>query len=233
MHNIDRTLSEFDNEINAYENEMNTYEREMDAYEADQEFEFEFGDNEYVLNEAEEMELAAELLEVADEYELDQFLGKLFRRVGKGIRRIVKSPVARALGGALKGVAKKALPGLGAAIGTAIAPGIGTKIGGMLGSATSNLFELELEGLSPEDQEFEVARRFVQLAGAAAKNAATISQAASPQSAAKTALTAAARKHAPGLLRPSMTANPANIPSGSVHSGRWIRRGRKIVLLGV
>ncbi len=219
MHNIDRNLAEFDTET--------------DAYEIESEFEFEFDDSEYVFDEAEEMELAAELLEAADEYELDQFLGKVFKKVGQGIRKAIKSPVARALGGALKGIAKKALPGVGAALGSAIAPGIGTKIGGALGSAASNLFELELEGLSPEDQEFEVARRFVQLAGEAARKAATASPAANPQATAKAALTTAARKHAPGLLRPSIAANPGTVAGGSGHSGRWIRRGRKIVLLGV
>lgn len=219
MHNIDRNLAEFDTEI--------------DTYETEPEFEFEFDDSEYVFDEAEEMELAAELLEATDEYELDQFLGKVFKKVGRGIRKVIRSPVARALSGALKGVAKKALPGVGAVLGSAIAPGIGTKIGGALGSAASNLFEMELEGLSPEDQEFEVARRFVQLAGEAAKKAATASPAANPQTAARAALVTAAKKHAPGLLRPNTAANPEMTPGGSGHSGRWIRRGRKIVLLGV
>jgi hypothetical protein len=63
MHNIDRNLAEFDTEI--------------DTYETEPEFEFEFDDSEYVFDEAEEMELAAELLEATDEYELDQFLGKV------------------------------------------------------------------------------------------------------------------------------------------------------------
>lgn len=219
MHNIDRNLAEFDTEMDPYDTEM--------------EYEFEYDDSEYAFTEADEMELAAELLEVVDEDELDQFLGRVIRRVGRGVRRAVRSPVARALGGALRGVAKKALPGVGAAIGTAIAPGLGTKVGGALGSAASNLFEMELEGLSPEDQEFEVARRFVQLAGDAARKAAAAVPTASPQAAARSALVAAARKHAPGLLRPSMASSQEVTPTGSGRSGRWVRRGRKIVLMDV
>jgi len=219
MHDIDRTLAEF--------------ESEADVYETDQ-YEYEYGDMETVLDEAQEMELAAELLGVTEEAELDQFLGKVFKTVGRGIGRFVRSPMARALGSALKGVAKKALPGVGAVIGSAIAPGIGTKIGGALGSAASNLFELELEGLSPEDQEFEVARRFVQLAGQAAKNAALAAPTANPQAAARMALVAAARKFAPGLVRETApTAAATAAVGGAGRSGRWVRRGRKIVLLGV
>lgn len=69
------------------------------------------------LTEAQEMELAAELLAVRDEAELEQFLGNLFRRVG-GALRGVASRVAPALGGILKNVARRALPILGGAAGT-------------------------------------------------------------------------------------------------------------------
>ncbi|MBK6506124.1 MAG: hypothetical protein IPG02_10755 [Ignavibacteria bacterium] len=44
-----------------------------------------------------------------------------------------------------------------------MAPGLGTAIGGALGSAASNMFELELEGLSQEDREFETAKAYVRL----------------------------------------------------------------------
>ncbi|MDD1612600.1 MAG: hypothetical protein LUQ57_05605, partial [Methylococcaceae bacterium] len=109
MHNIDRTLMEYEPEM-GYETDMG-YESEM-GYESDMEGEYEydeyeFSDMEGVLDEAEEMALAAELLGVTDEAELDQFLGKLFKKVGRAAGKFIRSPVGRALGGILKGAAKK------------------------------------------------------------------------------------------------------------------------------
>lgn len=75
------------------------------------------------LGEFDEMELAAELLEVNDEGELDQFLGKLIRRVGKRLRRFVKTPLGGALVGVLKKAAVSAVPGLGPALAAAGAVG--------------------------------------------------------------------------------------------------------------
>jgi uncharacterized protein (DUF697 family) len=180
-------------------------------------------------SEAEEMELAFELLGVGSEQELDQFLGKLFSKIGRGVKKFARSSVGRALGGALKGIAKKALPVVGGALGSFIPiPGVGTAVGTALGSAAGRMFGLELEGLSPEDQEFEVARRFVRLAGEAARNATMAPPSVPPQQVAKQAIAAAATAHAPGLAvamrRPG--------PKGRGRSGRWIRRGRTIILLG-
>ena len=83
---------------------------------------------------------------------------------------------------------------IGDATGDLLAPGVGGAIGSKLAAAAGNLFGLELEGMSPEDQEFEVARRFVRFAGAAARNAR---RSRNPRA----ALTAAARRFAPGFLR--------------------------------
>lgn len=223
MHDIDRTLTEFEPEMDAFE---------ADQYEFAEEAEF-FGEaeTEGVFSEDEEMELAAELLGVVDEAELEQFLGKLIKIAGRAAGRFVRSPTGRALGGILKGAARKALPIVGGALGTAIGGPAGGAIGGKLASAAGRVFGLELEGLSPEDQEFEVARRYVRFAGEAAKNAALVSPAAPPQAAAKAAVVAAAKQHAPGLLR-SMPPAPTG-PTEQGVSGRWIRRGRKIILIGV
>lgn len=221
MHNIDRTLMEMDPEAE-YESEL----------ESDYEYEeFEAPDTEAVFDEAEEMDLAAELLGVTDEAELDQFIGKLLSRVtGKG-----KSPVRKALGGILKGAMKKALPLAGGAAGTFFGGPLGTAVGSQLGAAGGRLLGLELEGLSPEDQEFEMAKGMVRFGGEAAKNAALTPPSASPQADAKAAAVAAAKQYAPGLLKPA-TSPPSYSPMmtrGSGRSGRWIRRGRRIILLGV
>lgn len=234
MHDIDRTLSEYQPEFEA-----------PGADEFEYEFEFEDAQSEFedmeggVLDETDEMELAAELLSVSDEAELDQFLGGLFKKIGRRVGKFVKSPIGRKLGGFLKGAAKKALPFVGGALGTAFGGPLGGALGKNVGAAAGQIFGLELEGLSQEDQEFEAARRFVRFAGEAAKNAAQTSPAADPQMAAKSATIAAAKKFAPGLLRPTGGRNGGGAMSGggmgggTGRSGRWLRRGRKIVLMGV
>jgi uncharacterized protein (DUF697 family) len=250
------------------------------------------------LTETQEMELTAELLEISSEEELEEFLGNLLKGAAKAVGGIIKSPVFKKIGGVLKGVAKQALPMVGGALGSMVAPGIGTALGSKLGSFASGLFEMELEGMSQEQAEFEVARKVVRLAASAGANAAKAPPSAPPAKVARVAITQAARSHAPGLLRgttagagggrpsPRPTGRPphgggrprgaaayprgaAAYPSGGAavtyaatggepayggdwsepepygnggpamagggrpQSGRWMRRGRKIVLLGV
>ncbi len=177
-----------------------------------------------------EYELAAELLAVTNEGELDQFLGKLVSSIGRGVSRFARSGVGRKLIGGLKAVAKKALPIAGGAVGTFFGGPMGGAIGGKLGSMASRLFEVQMEGLSPEDREFEVARRYVRFARTAAQNAAAnASRPAPPKKIAYVAMKKAAAKHAPGLVRPPVKA--AAGPVGS--SGRWVRKGNRIIILGL
>jgi hypothetical protein len=79
-------------------------------------------------------------------------------------------------------------------------------------TALGRLFGLELEGLSGEDQHFEIARQFVRLARAAAL-AALAAQAARPRLPpalrAQQAAAAAARRFAPGLA-PLVGASPSD-----------------------
>jgi uncharacterized protein (DUF697 family) len=202
------------------------------------------------LNETQEMELAHELLSVQNEEELNQFLGKLIKGAGKAIGNFARSGVGRALGGVLKTVAKKALPFAAGALGTFVGGPLGGMIGSKLGAAASNLFELELEGLSPEDQEFEMARAYVRFANGAARQAAGIYRQqggqAAPQQVLRQALTSAARQHAPGLLRPvgggGLGGNGSYAGNGSygngsspmprmrARSGTWTRQGRTLVI---
>jgi hypothetical protein len=187
------------------------------------------------------MELATELLEITNEAELDQFLGKLIRKAGRAVGRAIKSPTGQALGGILKNAAKTTLPVVGGALGTAIGGPAGTALGSQLASLAGQRLGLEFESLDQEDQEFEGARRFVRTVGDAAKKAASIAANVNPRSAAKSVLTAAAKKHAPGLLdllgefedMPAPASTPSSRMMATGNSGRWIRRGQKIVLLGV
>jgi hypothetical protein len=208
------------------------YDTELDALEFEEGSEV-YGETsaESPFNEVEEMELAAGLLEITDETELDQFLGTLIKRAGQAVGTLVKSPVGRALGGILKGAARKALPIAGRAIGTYFGGPGGGAIGGQLASQASRIFGLELEGLSSEDQEFEVAKQFVRFAGAATKNAAITPPTTDPQTIAKTAVTSAAKILAPGLVGRGITMGVMRGIRG--RSGRWIRRGRNIIIFNV
>lgn len=193
--------------------------------------EFEYGQQESPFNETEETELASQLLEVTDEAELDQFIGSLFKKVAKAARSVIKSPLGSQLGGLVKGAIKKALPLAGGAIGGAFVPGAGADIGSRLGTAAGQLFGLELENLGADEQEFEIARRLVRLAGSAVHNALQSSDEVDPQSAAKAAVVAAAKTHAPGLVGSGAGSNGQQ--NGRAASGRWYRRGGKIIVVGV
>jgi uncharacterized protein (DUF697 family) len=211
--------SEFEFENN-YEY-ANEYANET-SYEAHYEGEL---TNESTFNEVTEMELASELLAIQNEAELDQFLGKLFKKGLGAVSKFAGSSLGKNLGGMLKGIAKKALPLAGRALGSMIAPGIGTAIGGALGNVASNLFELEMEGLSPEDREFEMARAYVRFAGNAAHRASRMRN-QPPRQAARQAVVQAARHYAPGLLvRDRYDQNDAA-------GGNWYREGNRIIIEG-
>lgn len=202
------------------------YENGNGSYEYNQEYMGETYGNTGELNEMQELEFAHELLNVANEQELNMFLGKLIKKAGSAVGNFARSSVGQNLVSALKGVAKQALPVAGGALGSALGGPLGGMIGGKLGSAASNLFELELEGLSPEDQEYEMARAYVRFANAAANNAASLQQqgATNPQVVLKKALTDAAQEHAPGLLQP--TSPKQHIPA----QGSWVRRGNTLII---
>lgn len=214
MHDIDRTQPEYENE------------------------QFEFGENEWsgesgTFSEAEEMELASELLSVANEGELDRFLGDLVSRATKAVGSFARSPIGQAVGGVLKGVAKKALPMAGTAIGTYLGGPLGAKIGSGLANAASNALGLEAE-MAGEDREFEGAKQFVRLAAQTAAQAASAPPGADPRAVAQQAAVAAAKQHAPGLLTGGIAAaGPAAAARpGAATSGRWVRRGHRIVIFG-
>lgn len=245
MHDIDRTLLEFDPETD--QDDVGLFSEREEEYDDEDEYDDEYGYElqgedeseagyyeDEVFDEAEVEGLAAELLGATDDQELEQFLGKLVRRASRKVRRAVKSKTGRALRRILRKAAKRALPMVGSAAGTAFGGPIGGAVGGPVASGAGRAFGLELEGLSPEDQEFEVAKQVVRLASSATKKAATKQTRLPEEAAAKAAIVSAAKKHAPGLLRPGLAqaAMPSHIPA-SGKSGRWVRRGSKVVLLGI
>lgn len=241
MHHLDRTRREMEWESDLsgeYEDEYayDEYEAEgeyEDEYEYEGEYEREYEqeyDGEYALEnpltDAEEMEFAAELLEVMDEEELDQFLGKVWSKIKSKTKKLVPKSIRTKIGGALRGLARKGLGIAGKAVGTYFGGPAGGAIGGRLASGAGSLFGLELEGLSPEDQEFEVARRFVRVAAEAAKQASMAPPSMPPQAVANKAVSIAMKKHASG--RPG---KGGSMRRGS-QQGIWKRRGKEIILYG-
>ncbi len=184
------------------------------------------------LGEPREMELAAELLEVSSEEELEQFLGDLIGSAQGALGRFVRSDTGRALGGllknSLKDLTKQALPVVGRAIGQWVSPEGGGEPGARIGTAAGSLLGLELEGLSGEDREFEVSRQLVRFTSSAVQHAAMAPPGVPGPVAARAAVQRAARTYAPGLL-PRLQGRSTRLWP---RSGRWVRRGRAIVLFG-
>jgi len=232
MHDIDRTQLEtgdteyFGGEASEYLNGESFQSEEQEDQES-----YETTMEASPFQEQEEMELAAELLEITGEEELDHFLGKLIRRASQRVGGLIKSPVGRALGGYIKGAIKKALP-LSGALGGLVAGPAGAALASRVTPMAGQLLGLELEGLSNEDQEFEAARQLVRLAGAATSQAATAGPSAAPQAVAQNAVATAAQSYAPGMLKGASIPGSRTMRGRRGSSGRWIRRGGAIILLG-
>ncbi|WP_405579305.1 hypothetical protein [Streptomyces sp. NBC_01092] len=189
------------------------------------------------LSEQQEIQLAAELLEITTEAEFEQFIGGLI----KNARNFFRKGFGKTLGGLLKNFGP-ALAGL------LPVPGLAT-----VANLASKLFEVQSEGVDRQEFEFEIARRFVRLASTAVQNAALDQRPVSPEQQARDALLTAAQIHAPGLARyPQLIARPASwhwpaqqAPGfadghgqprrrpGRARSGRWVRYNNSIVILGL
>ncbi len=211
MHNIDRTQQEFMGE---------------GAFEL-------FEQNEGEGGEAELMELTNELLGVATEEEFEQFLGGLIRRVGRAAGNFVRSPVGQALGGILKNAAKQALPLAGGALGSFVGGPVGAMLGRKLAGFAAD--RLEVGEMSEEEQEYEGARAFVNFAADAVKRAVANAATGDARQVAQQAAIGAARSHLPGLMQNRGSGGPAGTAvtvAGRAKSGRWVRRGNSIIILG-
>lgn len=152
-----------------------------------------------------ELDFAARLLEARTADELAPVLADLVGPATDTRQRALREPVLRVLHRAAR----------------MVFPLDATRAPADLKRKASGVFGLELEGLSPEDKEFEVARQFVRLAVDATRQAlARVGQPAGQ--ATQQGLMQAARRNAPGLLR-QRAAAPL--------SGNWRRRGRRIQVI--
>jgi hypothetical protein len=216
MHDIDRTQLENSEEYGQFESE------------------FEFGGElQEVFNEGEQMELAAELLEIRDEQELNYFIGNLIRKAGGVLGSAIRSPLGQQLGGILKSSARnaalQAVPVISDAIGSRIGGRLGPSIAKGLTAFGTSALNGEYGSVS-QDSEFEGARQFVRLAADTVKNAVSAPAGADPKAVARSAFVNAARTTAPGLLQ--AVGNSVARSGAPGQSGVWYRRGNKIVLQG-
>jgi hypothetical protein len=236
MHDIDRTQV-------AYSGETESYEMASEAP---------------VLTEAEEMELASELMELETEEEFENFLGDIISGVANVAGGVLGPGAGNALGGLLKGAAKKLLPIAGTIAGGYFGGPAGASIGGKLAGSLAGSLEMEAN-----EQEWEAAKTFVRLAADAARNAALAPEGEDAHVVAQQATVDAAQRHAPELLDPSSASAslPMSQPSARPfaptqaghggpgkhggcgcgcghhhrrhHGGQWVRHGHQIVLYGV
>jgi hypothetical protein len=182
------------------------------------------------------MELAVELLEVASEAELDQFLGNLLKKAWRGVKA-VGSSVIRPLGAVLKTVAKAALPSLATAAGTFFGGPAGGAIAGKLGSLVSQALEAEATGMTAADRDLEKCRQFVRMAGKAARAAALAPTGSNPITLAQKVLANSAQEK---LTKPSAPtgragrgAKAATAASAISIPVRTIQTGRREAATGV
>lgn len=238
MHNIDRTQLEFEFEMEDFEGEPH-----------------QAGEYDEILPEAEQLELAAELLEVRDEHELDQFLGHVICRVGGSLGRGVRPPNGQAIGGVLKGIAGHLLPMASDAIGSLAGGPLGSQIGSAFSSLASSVLGLEAEFEHPEDAELEGAKHFIRIAADTFQKSTEEPADPDPRVAAQQALMQSVHTLAPALLHGDEGPD-AGMYVGHEHHrhhqhhhhhephrhrrhqhhhhrGHWVRRGNKIILFGV
>ena len=222
-----------------YDDEFEFEEEFENEEEFEDEFEFEFEDEFESEYDGEEEELAYELLAVQGDEELDQFLGSLIRKAAGGAKKLWNSSAGRGarkyLGGQLKSYGRKMIPTLGRKVGSYLGSRYGGSRGGRYGGRTGhNLgrwfvdrWGWELESYAPEEQEMEVAKKLVKIAKIAArKTAAKSTQSGRPPS--KAMVKAAVKSAAKQVLASGM----GKKRRGSRHTGRWVRKGTKIVVLG-
>jgi hypothetical protein len=151
-------------------------------------------------SDSEERMLASQLLEVANEAELEQVLRDLSTKARRGVEP-VRPTSAGPVEGLLKTVSKKALPSLATAAGASAGRLEPDAAAGKLGSLLDQALSAKVAGMSVADpdlkkcrQLFERYRQFVRLAGKATKAAASAPPGVAPVAVAYKILSDAARK---------------------------------------
>jgi hypothetical protein len=201
---------------------------------------FSYPEHEYGMNESEN-EATSALMGINSEEEFEYFLGDLLGKAAQAVGGFLTSQTGQSLGSLLKGAARQILPVVSQALGGEME---------YEDSEGGNYSEAEWE-----EREWEAANTFVKLVNEAAQIAAQEPPNADPDAVANKAVAQAAQVHAPALLGPPPQPGPPMPPGAPMqpggfppappfqaqhhhhrrhaHSGRWVRRGREIILYGV
>jgi len=150
-----------------------------------------------------ELQQAAELLEHAEKDQLERYVFRMVNCVASRAPINVRRALAKILG-------RWGRPFLQQPVAT-------------YQVTAGEVFGLELEGLSPEDQVFEVARHYARFVGGAAREIRYLSETKNPLGIARRAALEAAREFAPGLKLAAMHRVP--------RKGRWIQQGQYLIVL--
>jgi hypothetical protein len=148
-----------------------------------------------------DIEQASKLLDATNETQLDAFLRGLIGEVARRSGGKLSADGARAVLAVVKKTARQTLPTLATVFGTDMKP---SPWRGKSPVATAaRVYGLELEGLSAEERDFEIARQLIRFAQAATSRAANPPTALPAAAAVRAAVESAARQFAPGLLPPA------------------------------
>jgi hypothetical protein len=169
--------------------------------------------NGFVPRPPRDIEQASRLLDVTNETQLEAYLRRLIDEVARRSGRALPAKAAQAVLAVVKKTAEQTLPTLAPAFGRG--DGLASRLGSSPVATAARVYGLELEGLSAEDRDFEIARQLVQFAESAAHRAASSPAAAPDAAAVHAAVEGAAREFAPGLLPPgsSRLTAPRSTPS--------------------
>ena len=226
---------EYESEVDDSEDSDPEWEGVDDAETGDEfAYEYEYGASSELEADGAQDALAYELMTVSDEAEMEEFLGKLMGAASRRLKKLGRRALPKLLPllkGPARGLLALAMPLLGSAAGSVV-PGAGTLIGGMAGQKLGQLLGGEMEDASDDEAKVELSRKLVNTVTDAVNRAVEDpTSAAQPVAAARDALVGAMQANLPSGVREAMSKRRG--AHGGGRSGRWIRSGRKIILLGV
>jgi hypothetical protein len=179
------------------------------------------------LTEAQELALAGEVLEVGSEAELEEFLGDLWNRTKSAVGRAYNSAAVQKALPTIKAVGGKMLPVAAGKLADLAWKGSGDFVKAGAGALIDQWLKEELEGLSAEDRELALARRYIRFAHEALTRAAEMPERVPPRVAGQIAVTDSARANIPGVV-PFLPQLNGGGGGSEPAAGRWVRRGSTI-----
>jgi hypothetical protein len=144
------------------------------------------------------IEQAAALLDATNQKELEAVLRRLIDAVARRSGGTLNTDRARAVLAIVKNTAERTLPTLTTVFGAG--DELTQTPGNSPVATAAQVYGLELEGLSAEDRDFEIARQLIRFAEAATRQAANPPSSVGAAAAVNAAIGLAAREFAPGLL---------------------------------